>query len=184
MATFSQNFKITSPIGPNRGLTGSNQAINETSATQHFVVGTKVKAYDPVLGEAEFIYAKGVASTAAYEVIQLNADGTTTRAAGGTIKGRVGIAMSANVANQWGWYAICGAVLCLIAGDVTGDVVAYATATAGTLADDVVAGSQIAGTQLLNGLDAGGSAIPGTSDTTAAHTTVVHLSYPQVIKAV
>ena len=185
MATFAQNFTPIGPVGYPRPLsTGSPQAINATSTTKNYALGTRCRAVDPVLGEAEFVYATGVASTAAAELIQINGDYTTVRAAGGTIKGLCGIAMSANVASQYGWYCIFGACLALIAGDVTGDVPAYATATAGTLADDIVAGSQVVGTQLMNGLDAGGSAIPGTADTTAAHNTVVRLQYPAVVKAV
>jgi hypothetical protein len=185
MATFAQSFKPThNDAGVFPLSTGGPQAIDATSATQNYPLGTRIKAVDPVLGEAEFIYAKGVANTAATELIQINGDYTTVRAAGGTIKGLCGIAMSANVANQYGWYCIFGACLGLIAADVTGDVPAYATATAGVLADDIVAGSQVVGSQLMNGLDAGGSAIPGTTDTTPIHTTVVRVQYPAVVKAV
>jgi hypothetical protein len=185
MATFVPNFK---PAGNGAGVfplsTGGPQAINATSATQNYPLGTRIKAIDPVLGEAEFIYAKGVANTAVDDLIQINADYTTVRAAGGTIKGLCGFAQSANVANQFGWYCINGACLCTIAADVTGDVPAYATATAGTVADDIVAGSAVVGSQLLNGTDAAGTAIPNTTDTLAAHKTIVRCHYPYVAKAI
>lgn len=185
MATFVPSFKIIGAAGqPQPLFTGKPQAIDATSTTQNYKLGTRVTAIDPVLGESEFIYAKGVASTAVDEVIQLNSDGTTVRAAGGTIKGLCGFAQSANVANQYGWYCIKGACLALIAADVTGDVPAYATATAGTVADDIVAGSAIVGTMLMNGTDAAGTAIPDTTDTLAAHKTVVRCFYPYVAKAV
>lgn len=185
MATFVPSFKIIGPYGlPAPLSTGGPQAINATSATQNYPVGTRVRAVDPVLGEAEFIYAKGVANTAVDELIQLNSDGTTVRAAGGTIKGLCGIAQSANVANQWGWYCIFGSCLALIAADVTGDVPAYATATAGTVADDIVAGSAVCGSMLMNGTDAAGTAIPGTTDTLAAHKTIIRVFYPYVAKAI
>lgn len=185
MGTFSPSWKIIGSMGyPQPLSTGGVQGITTTSTTKNYALGTRVRAVDAVLGECEFMYATGVASTAQYDLIQINGDYTTVRAAGGTIKGLCGIAMSANVASQYGWYCIFGAVLCTIAGDVTGDVPAYATATAGVLADDIVAGSQVVGSQLMNGLDAGGSAIPGTTDTTAAHQTVVRLQYPAVVKAV
>jgi hypothetical protein len=184
MATFAQAYKIIGPAGlPQPLSTGRPQAIDATSATQNYDVGTRVRAVDPTLGEAEFIYCEGVASTAAYEVIQINGDYTTTRAAGGTIKGLVGIAQSANVANQWGWYLIFGRGLVLIAADVAADLPAYCTATAGTLADDIVAGSQVVGSMLELGLDAGGSAIANTADTTPQHYTVGRFCYPTVIKA-
>mgnify|MGYP006325490611 CR=1 FL=1 len=108
---------------------------------------------------------------------------TTTRAAGGTAKGLVGIAMSANVANQYGWYCIFGRCVVTIAADVSADLAAYGAA-AGVLADDVVATKQIAGMMLLEGLNAGGSAIPGTSNTTAANTTIAFMQYPVAILAV
>lgn len=183
MATFAQNFQIVGPpVNCKSG--GKPQGISETSATQNYPLGTRVTALDPVLGLAEFVYCKGVASTAATEVIQINPDFTTTRAAGGTIKGFAGIAQSANVANQYGWYLVKGAGLVLIAGDVTANLTAYATATAGVAADDIVAGSAIVGMMLQEALDAGGSAIPGTTDTTAAHNAVAVCQYPYVIKAV
>lgn len=185
MATYVPNFKFLDlAAGPIRLSTGTNQAINATSATQNYPLGTRVKAFDPVLGISEFVYCKGVASTAVDDLIQINADWSTTRAAGGTIKGLCGFAQSANVANQFGWYCVHGSCLATIAADVTGDGPAYATATAGTVADDIVAGSHVVGTMLLNGTDAAGSAIPNTTDTLAAHKTIVQLRDPCVIKAV
>jgi hypothetical protein len=185
MATFAQAFKIIGPAAhPQHLSTGRPQAISATSTTQNYDLGTRVRAVDPVLGEAEFVYCVGVASTAAYEVIQINPDFTTTRAAGGTIKGFAGIAQSANVAGQYGWYLVKGRGLVLIAADVTANLTAYATATAGTAADDIVAGSAIVGMMLEEALNAGGSAIVGTADTTPANNAVAHCQYPFVIKAV
>jgi hypothetical protein len=183
MATYASAFQITEPYGPTT-LSGANQGIHERSTTQHYRLGTRVWANDPVLGRSEFIYCVGVASTAVGNLIQINGDFTTVRAAGGTVKGPVGVAMSASVASEYGWYCIFGRVLVLIAADVTGDVPGYATASAGVWADDIVAGSQIVGSQLQNGTDAAGSAIPDTTLTLAAHFTVANLWYPSVIKAV
>src|SRR5512147_1869788 len=99
---FAPSWKIIAPMGyPQPLSTGGVQAITATSATKNYPLGTRVRAVDPVLGESEFIYATGVASTAQYDLIQICGDYTTVRAAGGTIKGLVGIAMSANVANQY-----------------------------------------------------------------------------------
>jgi hypothetical protein len=183
MATYVPAFKITEPYGPTT-LSGSNQGIHERSTTQTYRLGTRVWANDPVLGRSEFVYCKGVASTAAGECIQINGDFTTTRAAGGTIKGSVGCAMSASVANEYGWYCIFGRCYVFIAGDVGAEVAGYTTATAGVWADDIVAGSQIVGSHLMTGTDAAGSAIPDTTDTLPAHFTIAVLRYPCVIKAV
>jgi hypothetical protein len=184
MATFAQSFKIIGLAGLPQHLAGTSpQAIDATSTVQNYPLGTVVTATDPVLGDAEFQYATGVASTAAGNFVVLNPDGTTTRAAGGTAKGLVGIAMSASVAANYGWYCIKGKVLATIAGDVTANLAAYGAA-AGVLADDVVATNQIIGAMLLAGLNAGGSAIPGTADTTPANKTVAVLRYPVAALAV
>ena len=86
------------------------QPIAVTDTTQNHAVGTIVTGTDPVYGGAEFIYLKGVASTVVGSVVTYNTtSGTTTLAAAGTNKPQpVAIAMSANVANQWGWYQISG----------------------------------------------------------------------------
>jgi hypothetical protein len=184
MATFAQAFKIVGPAGlPQHLSTGVPQAINATSTVKNYALGTRVRAIDPVLGESEFIYLTGVANTAAGNFVQVNPDFTTTRAAGGTAKGFVGIAMSACVAANYGWYCIFGRCVATIAADVTANLAAYGAA-AGVLADDVVATNQIAGAMLTAGLNAGGSAIPGTTDTTAAATTIALLQYPVAILAV
>ena len=86
------------------------QPIAVTDTTQNHAVGTIVTGTDPVYGGAEFIYLKGVASTVVGSVVTYNTtSGTTTLAPAGSNKPQpVAIAMSANIANQWGWYQISG----------------------------------------------------------------------------
>ena len=86
------------------------QPIAVTDTTQNHATGTIVTGTDPVYGGAEFIYLKGVASTVVGSVVTYNTtSGTTTLAAAGTNKPQpVAVAMSANVANQYGWYQISG----------------------------------------------------------------------------
>lgn len=86
------------------------QAITDTSTTQNHPLGQIVQARDistGAYGVGEFVYAKGVANTVAGSWATLNHDGTTTLCAAGAV-GPVGVAMSANVANQYGWYQING----------------------------------------------------------------------------
>lgn len=86
------------------------QRIADTSTTQNHPLGTVVRAVDPTYGEGEFIYLVGVASTAVGSPVVYN-DLTfqTTLAPVGTNKPEpVAIAMSANVASQYGWYQISG----------------------------------------------------------------------------
>lgn len=86
------------------------QAIADTVTTQQHDIGTIVQAYDSTYGVGEFVYLKGVASTTVGSVVTYNSTtGTTTLAAIGASKSfPVAIAMSANVASQWGWYQIGG----------------------------------------------------------------------------
>lgn len=84
------------------------QPINVTSTVQACPLGTIVQAADSAYGQAEFVYAKGVASTAAGDAVVFDPKGATVRTVATTV-GCVAIAMSANVANQYGWYQISGA---------------------------------------------------------------------------
>jgi hypothetical protein len=86
------------------------QRIADTSTTQNHPLGTVVRAVDATLGEGEFIYLVGVASTVVGSpVIYDDLTFQTTLAPVGTNKpGPVAFAMSANVASQYGWYQISG----------------------------------------------------------------------------
>jgi hypothetical protein len=184
MATFAASFKFAGPYVAPEPLSGKlPQGIHETSTTQNYALLTRVTAVDPILGLAEFVYAKGVASTTVGEGIQLNPDGTTIRAAGGAAVGHIGVPMSANVANQYGWYCVKGRVPVKIADDVTANLQGY-LAAAGIWADDVAGTKLVAGSAIEAGLNAGGSAIVGTTDTTAANFAIALIHYPYAIKAV
>jgi hypothetical protein len=186
MATFAAEWKYRDAAGHPMVLSGKSvQDIDEVSAVQNYALGTRVKGYDAVLGEAEFIYCKGVAATAAGDVVTINPDFTTTRSNGAAAKGAAGVAMAALVADRYGWYCIKGRCVVTIAADVTANLPAYVVdATAGIVADDIVATNHVVGMVLEAALDAGGSAIVGTTATTAAHKAVAFLNYPYVVGAV
>jgi hypothetical protein len=140
-----------------------NQKIDETSTTQNFPLGKIIRANDKdttAYGVGEFIYLKGVASTAIGEPVIYNlSSGTTTRAVAGS-RGNIAIAMSANVANQYGWYQISGN--CVVkTGTVVANALPYLTATAGTLDDAVVSGDKIdnANYKTANGTPSAGFAL-------------------------
>lgn len=86
------------------------QPIATTSTTANHKIGEIVQAYDASYGVGEFIYLLGVANTAVGDVVTYNsATGQTTRAAvGANLPQPIAIAMSANVASQYGWYQISG----------------------------------------------------------------------------
>ncbi len=113
------------PVTPLLGT----QPIATTSTVANHPLGTIVQAKHATLGQGEFIYLTGVASTVVGSVVEYQtATGATILAAvGGNQPVAIGIAMSANVASQFGWYQISGnavakktCTLCFVAGGAVG----------------------------------------------------------------
>lgn len=119
------------------------QAIADTSTTQKHALGTIVCATDPVYGEGEFIYLLGVASTAVGSWVTYNADDYSTTLLAANAIGPVAVAMSANVASQYGWYQINGKAIGKALTGFADNANVYATATAGSIDDAVVAGDRV-----------------------------------------
>lgn len=121
------------------------QPIAVTDTVQNHKLGTIVTAEDPTYGAGEFIYLKGVASTAVGSLVDFDTYlGTTTLAPATTGTGPVAVAMSANVANQYGWYQISGAAVVKAPNAMTpGADVFMLAATPGSVDDAAVAGEQI-----------------------------------------
>lgn len=140
------------------------QPIANTSTVQAHKLGTIVRAVDPIYGEGEFIYLKGVASTVLGDVVAYVVSdgatntGTTVRWDGGANSGKpVAIAMSANVASQYGWYQIGGAAVVNTSGTVTALDPANFAATA-TVKTAAVTG------KMINGMVAGSAnGVPATN---------------------
>lgn len=106
------------------------QPINVTSTTQAHPLGTTMKAVDAVYGEGTFIYLAGVASTVAGDWVAYDTKaGTTVRTVAASV-GPVAIAMSANVASQYGWYQVVGASVASTASAGTGAANAWLKVTA------------------------------------------------------
>ena len=119
------------------------QPIANTETVAKHALGTIVTATDPTYYGGEFMYLKGVGSTAIGTWVTINMDdGSTTRLAANAI-GAVGVAMSANVANQYGWYQINGKAVGLASALYADNGLVYATATAGEVDDAVVAGDRV-----------------------------------------
>jgi hypothetical protein len=119
------------------------QAIADTSTVQNHPLGTVVRAVDPVYGAGEFIYLLGVASTAIGTWVLYNEDDFSTSRLAANDIGQVAVAMSANVASQWGWYQIKGKAVGLALAAFADNGNVYSTATAGSVDDAVVAGDRI-----------------------------------------
>jgi hypothetical protein len=108
---------------------------NETIANH--ALGTIVRASDPLYGVGEFIYLKGVASTTVGRAVYYNlVDGSTALSTAGA-NGHLAIAMSACVANQFGWYQISGCAIAVTPNAVVSGALVYVIA--GGLDDAVTA---------------------------------------------
>lgn len=131
-------WKITDP------LVGV-QPIAVTDTTQNHALGTIVRAEDPTYGAGEFIYLKGVASTVVGSMVDFDPYLATTAlspATGGI--GPVAIAMSANVASQYGWYQIAGVAAVKAPNAMTAGAEVFSlAATPGSVDDAAVNGEQI-----------------------------------------
>lgn len=123
-------------------LIGS-QPIADTSTVQNHPLGTIVNAVDPVYGEGEFVYLLGLAATAIGTWVTYNADDYSTTLLAANAIGPVAISMSANVASQYGWYQISGKAIGLCLALFADNANVYATATAGSVDDAVVAGDRV-----------------------------------------
>ena len=123
------------------------QSIADTSTTQKHKLGTIIPAVDPIYLGGEFIYLKGVASTVVGSLVTYDpylATTTLAPATGG--KGPVAVAMSANVASQYGWYQINGVAAVKAPNAMTpGAEVFMLAATPGSVDDAAVAGEQVLG---------------------------------------
>lgn len=139
------------------------QPIENTETTAKHALGTIVRANDPTYGEGEFIYLLGVASTTVGSIVTYDASTyqTVLSAVGGNIPRPVAVAMSANVAGQYGWYQISGQAVCA----KTCTVSLAAGAAVGVLTTGLIAGTG-------SGKEIQGAAVAAVASATAGRTTV------------
>lgn len=135
--------------------TAGAQPIADTETTQKHPLGFLVRGTDPTYGNGEFIYLLGVANTVVGSLVKYNATTGQTAlvsVANGKNKGvPVAVAMSANVASQYGWYQIKGnAVIKKTTVAVTPQVPIFISATDGRIKVLASAGQQILGAQTAN----------------------------------
>jgi hypothetical protein len=122
------------------------QAISETSETRNCALGKIIRAVDKDstnYGTGEFIYLKGVASTVVGSIVSYAADDFTTSLAVANDRAPIAIAMSANVAHQYGWYQISGKAVGKVLTAFADNAICYLTSTAGSIDDIAVAGDLI-----------------------------------------
>lgn len=139
------------------------QPVANTSTTQAHVLGTIITATDPTYGAGEFIYLLGVASTAVGSIVTYDPTTylTTLSAVGGNIPRPIAVAMSANVASQYGWYQISGVAVCA----KTCTISLAAGAAVAVLTTGLIAGTG-------SGKEIQGAAVAAVASATAGRTTV------------
>ena len=136
------------------------QPIAYSSPVQNHPLGKTTRAYDPVYGEGEFIYLLGVASTVVGSlVIWGGATGSppsavptlqTTLAPTTTLQGKAcAVAMSANVAAQYGWYQIEGNAVVAENGTFTGAGVKIYTQATGVVSTTAATGQEVVNATLV-----------------------------------
>ena len=119
------------------------QPLNETSTTRKHPLGTIVRAEHATYGAGEFIYLLGVASTAVGSWVTYNADDFSTTLLAANAIGPVAVAMAATTANLFGWYQIHGKAVGLCLAGFVDNANVYATATAGSVGNAIVAGDRV-----------------------------------------
>lgn len=146
------------------------QPVANTETTAKHVLGTIAIGHDPSYGTGEFIYLLGVASTAVGSVVTYDVTTfqTTLSAVGGNIARPVAIAMSANVAAQYGWYQISG----IATAKKTCTISLAAGAAVGVLTTGLVAGTG-------SGKEIQGACVAAVASATAGRTTVsIYINRP------
>lgn len=89
------------------------QPIEDTSTVKNHALGKIIAARHETYGGCEFIYLQGVANTVVGSLVSFDpvAGTTTLSPITGVSNGNpCAVAMSANVASQYGWYQIAGVV--------------------------------------------------------------------------
>jgi hypothetical protein len=123
---------------------GSYQNIDESSTTKRHELGLEVQAIDTtgVLGTCTFVYCTGVASTIATDWVTIAEDFATVRLVADAA-GPTGVAMSACVASEYGWYCRSGKVVGGSGAAITDGAAVYIHGTAGLVDDAVVDGDMV-----------------------------------------
>jgi len=119
------------------------QAIADNSSTKKHDLGQRIRAVDATYGSGEFIYLQGVASTAVGSWVTFAEDDFSTALLAANAIGQVAVAMAATVAGEYGWYQVKGKAVGKALTGYVDNALVYATATAGSIDDAVVAGDRV-----------------------------------------
>lgn len=120
------------------------QPIASVDTVQNHPLGKIAQASDPTYGAGEFIYLKGASSVAVGSWVTYNSDDGSVALLAANAIGPVAIAMAAiDASTKYGWYQISGKAVGKVLSGFADDANVYATATAGSADDAVVAGDRV-----------------------------------------
>lgn len=128
---------------PSLGFPSVGTVVTDSSYNATAKLGDIIRANDPVYGTGEFIYLSGAANTVVGSWVTYNSDNNSTTLLAANAIGPVAIAMAATVAGTAGWYQIQGKAVGLALAAFADDANVYATATAGSVDDAIVAGDRV-----------------------------------------
>jgi hypothetical protein len=143
-----------SPINSLGGL----QLIDATDTVQNHPIGTIIQAFHATYGSGEFIYLKGVAACAVGSWVTYALDDGQTALLAANAIDPVAVSMSACVLNNFGWFQISGKAVGLCLAGFVDNANVYATGTAGSVDDTIVAGDRV---KLAKGASAIGTPAAG-----------------------
>lgn len=131
---------------PRSNATIGIQPLAETSTTKRHPLGTIIFAEDvsdDAYGAGEFVYLLGATNTAVGSWVTYNMDDGSTTLLAADARGPVAIALSANVASQYGWYQISGKAIGACLTGYADNARVWITATGGSVDDTSVAGDGV-----------------------------------------
>lgn len=144
------------------------QAIAASSATKNHPLGKIVRADDSNYGEGEFVYLLGVAATVVGSLVTYNGVSggfptwqTTLAPSTANLAQPLAVAMSANLAGQYGWYQIAGNAVVATNGTLAAGPAPVYLAGSGQVTSTAAAGKQVLNAQNVTatGTPAAGQAV-------------------------
>lgn len=147
-------YTIKSPQLGAQPIASTRPAFTGSGRSTPWKLGDIVTAVDPVYGSGEFIYLLGCASTIVGSVVTYsgNSSGTPTyqtalAPATANLAQPLAVAMSANVASQYGWYQISGNAVVATNGTLAAGPAPVYLAGSGQLTSTGAAGKQVLNAQ-------------------------------------
>lgn len=137
------------------------QPLMQSSTTQNHPIGTIVRGHDAGtanLGSGEFQYVKVTAAVAAGQAVSfdLTVPSGELLVDDGRI-GQVGIAVCSIASGSYGWLQVGGAAVAKYLTNAAINLLAYVTATAGSVSSDIVSGDAITGANFKTAADLAGT---------------------------